>query len=73
MFDALLIESNAATDFATRQALLWEIDELAAVNHVSGVALFTTPHVFAYNNNVSGLPIYVQAKHEFRDACVAPG
>ena len=70
--DALLLESNAATDPAERQQLLWQIDELAAVNHVSGVALFSPKIVFAFKNNISGLPIYVQGKHEFRDACVAP-
>jgi peptide/nickel transport system substrate-binding protein len=70
--DALLVESNAETDPVARQKLLWQIDELAAVNHVSGVALFSPKTVFAFKNNVSGLPIYVQGKHEFRDACVAP-
>ena len=70
--DTLLLESNAATDPAVRQQLLWQIDELAAVNHVSGVALFAPEVVFAFDNNITGLPIYVQGKHEFRDACIAP-
>jgi hypothetical protein len=42
------------------------------VSHVSGIALFAPKIVFASNNNVSGLAIYVQGKHEFRNVCVAP-
>ena len=47
-------------------------DEIEAVSHVSGIALFAPKIVFASNNNVSGLAIYVQGKHEFRNVCVAP-
>jgi len=69
---ALLAEANAALDPDERQQLFWQLDELSAEYHVSGIALFSPKTVFAYNSNVTGLPIYVQGKHEFRDACVAP-
>jgi ABC-type transport system substrate-binding protein len=69
---ALLAEANAALDPEQRQELFWQLDELSSENHVSGIALFSPKTVFAYDSNVTGLPIYVQGKHEFRDACVAP-
>lgn len=70
--DALLIEANAETDTDARQKLFWQLDELSAVNHTSGIALLSPKTIFAHANNVSGLPVYVQGKHEFRDVCVAP-
>ena len=70
--DQLLIDANAALDSGVRQSILQELDEIAAVSHVSGIALFAPKIVFASNNNVSGLDIYVQGKHEFRNVCVAP-
>lgn len=68
----LLAQANAATDVDERTDLFHQIDELSAVYHTSGIALFSPKTVFAYDSNISGLPIYVQGKHEFRDACVAP-
>jgi ABC-type transport system substrate-binding protein len=67
----LLAQSNAATDPDERQQLLWQIDDIESTFHTSGIALFSPKTIFAYDNNISGLPIYVQGKHEFRDACVA--
>lgn len=68
----LLAAANAATDPDERAELFHQIDELSAQNHTSGIALFSPTTVFAHSSTVSGLPIYVQGKHEFRDACVAP-
>lgn len=70
--DALLDDSNAATDRDDRQQLLWQIDDLESTFHTSGIALVSPKTIFAYKDGVSGLPIYVQGKHEFRDACIAP-
>ena len=67
-----LAAANASTDPAERHKLLWKVDELSAQYHVSGIPLFSPKTIFAYDTSISGLPIYVQGKHEFRDACVAP-
>lgn len=69
---AKLAEVNAATDPDERVQRLHELDELSAESHTSGIALFSPKTIFAYDSNISGLPIYVQGKHEFRDACIAP-
>jgi ABC-type transport system substrate-binding protein len=68
----LLAQANAAVDPAERAELFHQLDTLSAESHTSGIALFSPKTVFAYDSSVSGLPIYVQGKHEFRDACVAP-
>jgi peptide/nickel transport system substrate-binding protein len=70
--DALLQQANAAVEAAEREQLFHQIDELSATNHTSGIALFSPKTIFAYDSSISGLPIYVQGKHEFRDVCIAP-
>lgn len=71
--DALVVQATAAIDPAQRTGLLHQIDELAAQNHVSGIALFSPKTIFATKKNITGLDIYVQGKHEFRNACVLKG
>jgi len=70
--DDLLAQANAATDPDARADLFHQIDELSAQYHTSGIALFSPTTVLAFNNDISGMPVYVQGKHEFRDVCVAP-
>ena len=63
----LLAQANAAVDPAERAELFHQIDTLSAESHTSGIALFSPKTVFAYDSDVSGLPIYVQGKHEQKD------